>query len=205
MISQKYGDGEVHYAYTILQRRAIGGVTPAMTPFLQTRVRNRNGTLTDYVYNNRFNTLSRRVYDRAGNAYTAFGFEYDANGNLVKEISPKGNGKAYAYDDRGNVIQTREKANAKLPDGDADLVTSYVYDAAFHKITEQTKPDGSKVDFTLDANGNTTEIRTTGVALDGNSQETLSDIVIRNEYDSNGHIARTTDAEGNVTDFAYDK
>lgn len=205
MISQKYGDGDVSYTYATLQNSAISGVSTAMTPFLQTRVRNRNGTRTDYVYNNQFNTLSRRVYNQAGNAYTEFNFEYDANGNLVKEISPKGNGKVYAYDDRGNVIQTREKANAKLSDSDADLVTSFVYDATFHKIVEQTKPDGSKVYFTLDGNGNTREIRTTGVALDGNSQGTLSDIVIKNEYDSNGLITRTTDAEGNITDFTYDK
>ncbi|MDD3120601.1 MAG: hypothetical protein PHF46_04280, partial [Candidatus Gracilibacteria bacterium] len=68
-----------------------------------------------------------------------------------------------------------------------------------------TKPDGIKVSFVLDGNGNSKEIKTTGVRLDGNSESTKTDILIQNTFDNNGQLTETTDAEGNVTRFEYTK
>jgi YD repeat-containing protein len=90
-------------------------------------------------------------------------------------------------------------------DSSSDLVTTSVYHPTLNRLVSQTKPDGTITNFTLNSKGFATEIRTTGVSLNGANESEKSDIVIANEYDSNGQITQVTDAEGNITQFTYDK
>ena len=145
----------------------------------------------------------------------ALGYEktyaYDANGNKVKETTPKGNETSYEYDKRNALIKM------KTPLGNE---TMFNYDGNSN-VVEEIKPDGSKktneydeinrvyrtsynpdnrvIDYSYDANGNVTKIVTVTGAEAG---------TITREYDENNRLTSlSNDFNGNFTKqitYAYD-
>jgi YD repeat-containing protein len=83
--------------------------------------------------------------------------------------------------------------------------TSYTYDGS-RRLTRATNPEGDYVNYTLDARGNATEVRS--VAKSGSG---LSDIVTLASYPASctnpvscNDPVWTRDAKGNQTDYSYD-
>ncbi|WP_428153828.1 RHS repeat domain-containing protein [Brevundimonas sp.] len=81
-------------------------------------------------------------------------FTYDAQGRLKRSTAPEGNFVEYAYDGRGNVLQT--KAVAKDGSNQPDLTISATYDATCANVRTCNQPLtttdalGSVTDYTYD-------------------------------------------------------
>ena len=157
-------------------------------------------------------------------------YRYDAAGNLIMQADSSGAVDNYTYDemnrqisnirrDLGNTIsittQTTYNANGdKASDVDGNGVTAtYSYDS-LHRLVASTR-DGKTINYEYDGNNNTiaeTDWR-------GNRHEVVfddagrliakknanGDIIEATTYYSNGWLFKSSDAQGNVTEYYYDK
>lgn len=190
--SQKYGTGMVNYTYTL-----TGSTTPSV---FQNDVINANGVHTKYTYDTSGNTTKREIYDNIGSGSTVYSYLYDTNARLQKSILPKGNGTAYKYDARGNIIEERQKTNAKAVDNATDLVTTYEYDGVFDVPVKVTLPNGLVKTFALDNSGNVLSQTASGLV---NPDGTTYSSTLGYEYNTIGQLTRKTDVEGNTTSYTY--
>ena len=114
--------------------------------------------------------LSERWQTSAGGPVYTRTYDYtaDANdpaGTLLKAVTePEGNATRFAYDARGNVIQTR--LVSKTSGTPADIVTSASYDATCANVVTCNRPNtttdarGGVTDYTYDAiHGGVTRVR----------------------------------------------
>jgi RHS repeat-associated protein len=108
--------------------------------------------------------------------------EYDAAGQVIAEIDPRGYRTEYEYDAAGRRTLRRDPLGH---------VTRYEYDAADRLIAE-IDPLGRRTSYSYDARDRV--IRTT--FPDGTSTS--------NTYDSSGNVIRRTDANGQATQYEYD-
>ena len=136
----------------------------------------------------RFSTASPRSPTRPA---TTPLFEYDANGNLERQIDPE-NGPATparvsTWDSRGLEL-TRTDANGNS--------TTWTYDAKGNQETE-TDGEGSITSITRDGAGRITE-HTEGMGTIEARSVSLS-------YDDMNRIESVVDANGGETTFDYDK
>lgn len=108
----------------------------------------------------------------------------DSKGRTVKELS-NGLYIDYSYDDSGKVL------------------TEYT------SGTDQTDPtkiaDGKFVVKTYDENGNQTATITNPEIIGSTFKVGKDSIVTTNEYDRNGNVIKSTDAEGNQRTYEYDE
>ena len=141
-------------------------------------------------------------------------------GGAVQSVNNRGVVYNYAYSDAGSVRTTTvtdPNGGQKVYTSDTttflissvkdelNRTTSYQYDGN-GRVTRVTAPEGNYVQYTYDARGNVTETR--HVAKPGSG---LADIVTSATFDASCANAKTcnkplttTDARGNVTDYAYD-
>ncbi len=152
-------------------------------------------------------------YDKRGNVIEtkdAAGartlFYYDDLNRKIVEINAEGTYSKFTYDKNGNVKTSRVfESTVALPSaaggtppsqpGSLSRMTSFTYD----KLNRMTASTVSG----LDAAGNIARIRTitwTGAA----HSHSLEAITTRYEYDANGNVVKTTDANGNSTYSYYD-
>lgn len=110
-------------------------------------------------------------------------FEFDANGNKIKETDAKGNVYTYTYDTSGNMLTMKDPLNQ---------VTAYTYSPVYSQVTSVTDPKGNVYTMTYDALGNLTQL-----TEPGNNIYTAA-------YSSNGDIISSTDPKGNVYAYSYD-
>lgn len=110
-------------------------------------------------------------------------FEFDENGNKIRETDPKGNSTTYTYDSKGNMLSATDALNQ---------VTRYSYSADFNKITSVTDEKGFVTTMTYDSRGNLVELREPG-----NQVSTAT-------YSSNGDILTSTDPNGNIFTYTFD-
>jgi YD repeat-containing protein len=75
-------------------------------------------------------------------------FEFDANGNKIKETDAKGNVYTYTYDTSGNMLTMKDPLNQ---------VTAYTYSPVYSQVTSVTDPKGNVYTMTYDALGNLTQ------------------------------------------------
>lgn len=110
-------------------------------------------------------------------------FEFDANGNKVKQTDANGNVYLFTYDSKGNVLTiTDPLANT----------TTYTYTGNFNRIATVTDPKGNVTAMQYDANGNLVQL-----TEPGNQVSTAT-------YAANGNILTSTDSKGNVYAYTYD-
>lgn len=161
-----------------------------------TRVRNPNGTLTDYTYTPRGWLATKIVRaDTSGIPSSA-----DAVTTIV-------------YDPTGTVHSVRD------PDG---VTTTYTYDAA-HRLTDITDANGARIHYTLDAAGNRTNeqvLTSTGTvtrslgrtfnplgqltALADGLNRTVFAAGFADSYDGNGNLVHSQDGLSVQQKQSYD-
>ncbi len=110
-------------------------------------------------------------------------FEFDTDGNKIKETDANGNVTEFAYDNRGNVLTVKNALNQ---------VMSYAYNSSFNTLKSYTDNKGNVYNFTYDGNGNLTQL-----TEPGNVNYTAT-------YNANGDILSSTDAKGNSYTYNYD-
>ena len=187
----------------------------------QTRVRDSDGNLTTYTYDERgvitgINTsgigTTQVVYDEDHRPTSVtdennktWVYTYDDEGNVVTQTDPLGNSWTYTYDLRFNSVATTTDPlgnttsfeydnngnKTKRTDALGNFWT-FTFDAAGQMLTE-TDPLLETTAFTYDTNGNLTSITD---ALGGLSAFT---------YDIYGNVLTSTDANGNTSTNTYDE
>jgi RHS repeat-associated protein len=149
--------GTVSYEYTVLM--SAPDADDFVTPVSGTVVHDRNGNQTEYTFNQLGNIVSIREFsnrDVRSNDPEFFEtlFEYNRDGELIRQISPLGNITENEFDsahpDRlrhGHVVRTTLYPDA-IRSGDQDrLDTTMTYEPIYHRLWSITDPRGNDADF----------------------------------------------------------
>lgn len=170
-----------------------------------------------------------RSYDRKGNLLQSESngdvttFEYDGNGNLIRETDPSGAETEHVYDSSNNLVGT------VYPDGNSKTLTTnssgnptgYTSPSGVtlgleynqqQQVTKLTYADGGVTEYTYDDAGNRIAVNDRGAVTqytyDGRGQMTSQTDALGNvttySYDNNGNKVSMTDANGNNTGYEYD-
>ena len=110
-------------------------------------------------------------------------FDFDDNGNKIKETDANGNITIYTYDLRGNMLTMKDPLNQ---------VSTYTYSSNFNELTSLTDNKGNIYTLLYDANGNLTKL-----SGPGNTSYSVS-------YSANGDMIGSTDPQGNSYIYSYD-
>ncbi|HMU08688.1 MAG TPA: RHS repeat-associated core domain-containing protein [Ferruginibacter sp.] len=110
-------------------------------------------------------------------------FEYDDNGNKIKETDANGNVYNYTYDSSGNMLTMKDPLSR---------ISTFTYSATYNQVTSFTDPKGHVYIMIYDAAGNLTQL-----TEPGNNIYTAA-------YNANGDIISSTDPKGNVYAYSYD-
>jgi RHS repeat-associated protein len=149
--------------------------------------------VTDYLANG-INQITKYEYQKQNDAVWLkklsgnccgfnMQFEFDTDGNKIKETDANGNTTQFTYDSRGNVLTVKDALNQTM---------SYSYNAAFNTLQSYTDHKGNVYSFTYDAKGNLTQLTEPG------------NLTYTATYNTNGDILSSTDAKGNVYQYNYD-
>ena len=121
-------------------------------------------------------------------------YTYDLDGDLLSETDPLGHTTSYSYDHLGELSSETD------PDGG---VTSYGYDLMGDE-TSLTDPDDNVTTWTYDGLGRVkTDSEVVATGLDGNGNPITTTATDTYHYDLDGNLIDSTDADGRVTDYAY--
>ncbi|MBD7912105.1 RHS repeat-associated core domain-containing protein [Clostridium cibarium] len=145
------------------------------------------------------NIVNLRDKEYAGKIQMITGFEYDIQGNKIKEISPKAYGyndsnkenrdnysTSFVYNELGQLEKVQYKYNGK------DVSNEFSYDEVGNQIKSK------------DEKGNTTSYTYNSMNQVENVIDNLSKKSVY-KYDLNGNNTTFTNAKGNSTTFQYDK
>lgn len=183
VISQKYGSGTLSYGY-------VTGTGGQVEKNVAT---DRNGNVTEYVFDARGNVVKKTRKTADGDA--VYAYSYDADGRVASETLPDGSGTGYRYDADGNLVETRRKADMALPDNDfSDVVAKRSYDPDTGLLVESTDPENNVTKYSYDARGNLVTVE---------SPAPQGTAVTRLERDGAGRLTKTTDPEGRTAAYAY--
>lgn len=164
-----------------------------------------NGTSTSYEYTSR--TLQGCTFYSVSKVTHPDGkseeYQYDANGNVIKQIDRDGKEWTYTYNARGQALTAvvptsgattfTYNVDGTLATGrdHAGNTTSFEYDAIF-RVTKITRSGGAAESFSYDAHDNLLTY------TDEKNQTTTY------TYDKNDNLKSVTDALGNTTTYRYD-
>ncbi len=125
---------------------------------------------------------------------------HDADGYLTEVELPAGNGTEFTLNSVKLPTSIRRKTDVDAANHATDLVTSIAYDdMKFWGRTSSVDPEGNQTDFTLNSDGQPTQIDypdSTHISPSQEISETLT-------YNANGTLASRTDGEGKKTSYAY--
>ncbi len=116
------------------------------------RVSDRNGNITEYVFNKQGNILSRAVMQKNGSVNTTT-YTYNQMGQVLTETLQSGNGTEWKYDDNGNIIEKRRKTDMNTGDSAADLVELWEYESGSNLPTAYIDPNGNRKETTYNDEG----------------------------------------------------
>ncbi|MFJ4134065.1 RHS repeat-associated core domain-containing protein [Pseudomonas cyclaminis] len=105
---------------------------------------NADGSQVKYRYDN-VRLLLTEIENEVGETYR---LDYHPNGLIQQEVGFDGQRTAYAYDLNGNL-----KEKTEYGDDGSQLVTRYERDCA-GRLVRKTLPDGNKIDYAYDRQGN---------------------------------------------------
>ncbi|MFA5100940.1 MAG: hypothetical protein WC547_08675, partial [Candidatus Omnitrophota bacterium] len=147
-------------------------------------------------------------YDSKTDVSSQQTFEYDANGNLTKEIDERGYCKDTVYDSRNRKIyEILPAVELKNADGTTASYSrpkkTYEYDAVGNIVCE-TDPNGNRKLNEYDLLNRVIHTTIPGVMCYTGTAGALQDLHETRVYDNNGNIIRSTDAAGRITAFEYD-
>jgi len=127
-------------------------------------------------------------------------FFYDANGELIKTILPRGNIIENVYNlDNGNLLETHRKP---IPGNqDPPLTTLFTYDPTFNLIKSVTDPNGNVTsyfyDFDLGQGNQGKLLRIDFPQVNGGTPQTHF------TYNAFGQVETVQDPNGHVTQYTY--
>lgn len=160
------------------------------------------GRTTSWTYDSLGRVLTRTL--PLGQVETS---TYDALGNLLTHIDFNGELTTYIYDinnrmtlvtydkDSSTESFTYDATGNQLTAVSAQGVWTYTYDV-MNRLASETKPNGEKLEYLYDSNGNKTQLKVTYVG---------GAIRIENStYDALNRLETVTDADGNKTTYGYD-
>ncbi len=136
--------GPTSWTETEQELHEVGGLPYMVTGWVSTTV---NGYRSVETFDPA--TRTTKIVDGAGRTTTG---TYDQRGLLVFSSAPGSPDVAYAYDGNGRVVQETVGAGA------AARTTRWAYRASTGKVT-LTRPDGSTLTETVDADGNPATVR----------------------------------------------
>ncbi|MBK7433114.1 MAG: RHS repeat-associated core domain-containing protein [Chitinophagaceae bacterium] len=110
-------------------------------------------------------------------------FEYDSNGNVVKETDANGNATNYSYDGNGNVIKIIDPLGH---------TKTFTYSSAFNNMLSYTDAMNYVQTMQYDVRGNLTQF------IEPNGSVTSL------TYSANGDLMSITNPGGQVTQYTYD-
>ena len=196
---------------------------------LLTKMRDRVGNETQYVYENRrlmkmvdpvglettFTYSNNRIIEIKDPAGRSTKLTYDTNGNLIKITDPDGTSRTWEYDPNHLMISEVDKRGNKEQTfydfaGRADRAIRIVqlnptsrrftYDPTFNQLTSMTDELGHQTLYQIDPNnGNLLSLTQVVGEVGGND-----DIITQFTYTNNGLVDLITDPLGRITDSDYD-
>ncbi|RYZ62204.1 MAG: RHS repeat protein, partial [Chitinophagaceae bacterium] len=131
-------------------------------------------------------------------------FEYDDQGNKVKETDANGNIYTYTYDNNGNLLTATDPMGSK---------STYTYSKDFNQITSYKDPKGNLYTLEYDSKGNMIKLVAPGNKLYSATYNSQGDIVSSTDpkgtvftyhYDAYGHPASVTGPEGFSATLSHD-
>ncbi|GHU37740.1 hypothetical protein FACS1894192_07410 [Bacilli bacterium] len=155
-----------------------------------TAVTSPEGTTSTYEYLPTGEIKLAKTVEPNGRRLSEQQYDYDENGNLIKEnlIYPKFKlEKTYEYDAENQLIKATEKESKTT------RVTQYFYDNV-----------GNRIATRLDVNGKYKGIQEWQNNADNQLLEITSDKGATYEYDANGHVSQKRSSLGEVTIYQYD-
>jgi RHS repeat-associated protein len=159
------------------------------------------GLVVDTVYNANNQVISQTTdptgVDRTSSAV------YDADGNVLTQ---KQTGGGVAQTETMTYNATDEQLSQTVDDTGGDLTTKYVRDERGLVISE-TDPAGNTTTYENDEAGRTVVTTSPAVPVQSGTggAPVTADPVIMTGYDTYGDKAETSDADGNVTTYAFDQ
>jgi RHS repeat-associated protein len=153
----------------------------------------------EIIYTHQIAAKTETITDRLGNPTV---FEYDDNGNVLKQTDALGHITTYAYDNFDNQLTETNainKTTTSTYDGVDNLLTqtdalgnttTYTYNGRRQALTI-TDPKGNITTNTYDGKGNLST-----------SKDALNHITIYT-YNTQGLVLTQTDAQNNVTTYQY--
>jgi RHS repeat-associated protein len=150
-------------------------------------------TITDYLQSgqNQVTKYSYKIVDEVGwlTGMTSnccgynMTFEYDNDGNKIKQTDANGNISTYTYDSRGNMLTMKDALNQTL---------TYTYSSDFNQVTSFTDAKGFVTTMQYDVKGNLIQLTEPG------------NLIYTSVFNTNGDIISSTDPKGNVFTYNYD-
>ncbi len=156
------------------------------------------GPTTSYSYDAFGNRVSET--DPLGNTTTE---TFDLDGHLVSTTDPLGNVTAFSYNAFGNKVSESLPDPANGTQDSGSPTTTYTFDATGNMLS-LTDPDGNDTTWTYDGLDRKTaesEIVAVGYNSDSTLDQTVADSSY--QYDLDGNLTQSTDADGNVNAYSY--
>ena len=157
------------------------------------------------------NTITRRVFSSESVAINDFGnvkrYHYDGLNRLLREelvltASGKGDGVRIGADQFGR-LTTLPDADSTQGGGDGLITTRYGHDAN-SLLTTFTDDSGNQTRYTYD-NHNRRTLEEQGICVaPALADQCDAPATYSTEYDQDGNVRRTIDANGSITQFTYD-
>ncbi len=169
------------------------------------RVKDANGTLTDFTYHARGWLVDRIVRQSAGgipsfNDATTH-IDYDAVGNVTKVTQPDGAFLAYTYDDAHRLIKITDNLNNVIDYCPGGVGSADCLDAAGNRIVEQTKDPSGAIKRSLRRTYN--QLGQLSSVINASGAATLS-YPAADGYDANGNATHSLDGLNVETKQEYD-
>jgi RHS repeat-associated protein len=215
VVHQRYGDFEYEYEYEQIQY-VPEDATFVDYPAIRAAVRQPDCSLHTYTFNYRGDLLDYWFRLNRDGSYrvVASQWQYDEQGNVIKEVGPDGSQTVYTFDSqnpdpcaRGNLLKV--ELFAPLPFVTTSrVVLEATYDPLYQLPLEMVAENHSITRFIYDfdiapgpdATGKPVRILWPDVTLpDGSSQEATTEI----EANSRGQVTALVSPEGSRHEFRY--
>ncbi len=177
VISQKYGNDTGYYSYIL---------DPVTSRVIKNNVTNRNWVKTEYSFDDKWNTISRKI--TTANWIVEFKFEYDSNSRITKDVKPNWNSIEYSYDNKWRLLI--QKVN-----WETSRITSYEYNSNYDTPTKITKSNWLVIENTLNDKWNVIKS-----IVDNNSEK----LEITYEYNDKWQLVKTVNPGWLKTSMEYD-
>lgn len=110
-------------------------------------------------------------------------FEFDNDGNKIKQTDANGNITTYTYDNNGNMLTLTDALNQTV---------TYTYTTDFNQVSSFKDAKGFTTNLVYDVKGNLVQLTEPG------------NLVYTAVYNANGDLISSTDPKGNVFNYNYD-